>query len=143
MPEAGSPWVLRDGEVALETHFTGDWGENLTGLGTITGEESTLEEYLEEDLGIARRTWLNRSINKINIVETNKVATVESNGVPGIVGSTVSAAAMVWDERSATASAGAKPASAKRARMEVTLSVGSGTVKSGAAATGGGRPNKN
>jgi hypothetical protein len=50
---------------------------------------------------------------------------------------------MVWDERSATASAVEKPASAKRARMEVTLSVGSGTVKSGAAATGGGRPNKN
>jgi hypothetical protein len=88
LPETGSPCVLRDGKVALETHFTSERGKNLPGLGPVTGEKTTLEEHLEEDLGIARSPWLNRNIIKINIVETNKVATVESNGVPGIVVST-------------------------------------------------------
>lgn len=72
----------------------------------------------------------------------SNVPTVESKGVPGIVGSTTSAAAMVWDESRATASAGEKPASPKRSRILVTLSVGSGTVRSGAGASGGGRPKK-
>lgn len=60
-----------------------------------------------------------------------------------MVGSTTSAAAMVWEARRATTSGVEKPASAKRARIAVTLSVGSGTVRSGAGASGGGRPNEN
>jgi hypothetical protein len=86
---------------------------------------------------------------------------VLSKGVPGMVGSTTSyvqvvasaeceslqgvkltAAAMVWDARRETASTGENPASANLAKIVVTSSVGSGTVRSGAAATGGGRPEK-
>lgn len=54
----------------------------------------------------------------------------------------LTAAAMVWEESRATTSGGLNPASAKRARMAVTLSVGSGTVRSGAGALGAGRPRK-
>ena len=85
--------------------------------------------------------------------------TVLSKGVPGMVGSTSSyvgssarcesykmikltAAAMVWDTRREIASTGANPASANLAKIAVTLSVGSGMVRSGAGATGGGRPEK-
>ena len=85
--------------------------------------------------------------------------TVLSKGVPGIVGSTTSyvgpsvgrefcrtvkltAAAMVWEARRETASGGENPASANLAKIAVTVSVGSGTVRSGAGATGGGRPEK-
>jgi hypothetical protein len=49
---------------------------------------------------------------------------------------------MVWDARRETASTGENPASANLAKIVVTSSVGSGTVRSGAAATGGGRPEK-
>lgn len=79
----------------------------------------------------SRKTW------------ESKVPTVLSKGVPGMLGSTTSAAAMVCDASSATTSGGENPASAKRARIAVTESVGSGTVKSGAAAFGAGRPNLN
>ena len=87
---------------------------------------------------------------------------MESKGVPGMVTSTTSyilnefnilvileitdihtAAAMVCDERRATASGAENPASANLSRILVTVSVGSGTVKSGAGALGGGRPNMN
>lgn len=50
---------------------------------------------------------------------------------------------MVCEERRAIASWGENPASANRSRILVTLSVGSGTVRSGAGALGGGRPNMN
>jgi len=50
---------------------------------------------------------------------------------------------MVWDARRVTASTGENPASANLAKMVVTSSVGSGTVRSGAGASGGGRPEKN
>ncbi len=70
----------------------------------------------------------------------SKVSAVESNGVPGMVGSTLSAAAIEWlnekckpphdlalrstyDASKAITSRGEKSASAKRARMLVTLSV--------------------
>ena len=79
----------------------------------------------------SRKTW------------ESKVKGVESKGVPGIVVSTTSAAAMVCEARRATASLGLKPASAKRAKIAVTESVGSGMVRSGAAALGAGRPNLN
>jgi hypothetical protein len=134
---------LRNDEVGLEAHLTGDRGEHFAGLRAVTGEESTFEQNFQEDLGVTEKVKLARCREKVNIATTNKVPTVESKGVPGIVGSTTSAAAMVCDDRRATASCGENPASAKRARMAVTLSVGSGTVRSGAAATGGGRPNMN
>lgn len=62
------------------------------------------------------RSWVSRKNCE------SKVLGVESKGVPGIVGSMVSDAAMVWDARSATTSSGLNPASAKRARMFVTVS---------------------
>ena len=49
---------------------------------------------------------------------------------------------MVWEARRETASTGENPASANLAKIVVTSSVGSGTVRSGAGATGGGRPEK-
>lgn len=87
---------------------------------------------------------------------------VESNGVPGIEGSTWSAAATVclhislgqhrsmvnerdvaYEARRATTSAAVKPpASEKRARMLSTVSNGSGTVLSGAGWVASGRPMK-
>jgi hypothetical protein len=54
----------------------------------------------------------------------------------------LTAAPILWDARRATASEGERPASANLAKIAVTLSVGSGTVRSGAGATGGGRPSK-
>ena len=60
---------------------------------------------------------------------------VESKGVPGIEGSTKSAAAMVCEASNATTSGTLKPASAKRARMLSTVSNGSGISLSGDAAT--------
>jgi len=50
---------------------------------------------------------------------------------------------MVCEARRATTSEGLKPASANLARMAVTLSVGSGTVRSGAGPVGAGLPSKN
>lgn len=55
---------------------------------------------------------------------------VESNGVPGIEESTWSAAATVWEARSAMTSSGENPASAKRARILVTVSEGQSLSKS-------------
>lgn len=60
---------------------------------------------------------------------------VESNGVPGMVGSTRSAAATVCEASNATTSAGLKPTSANRERILSTVSKGSGTSLSGDAAT--------
>ena len=54
LPEAGGPWVLRDGKVTLETHFTVEGRQDFTGLRPVTREERTLEENFEEDLGIAK-----------------------------------------------------------------------------------------
>jgi hypothetical protein len=52
LPEAGSAGVACNDEVTLETHLTSERGEHLTGLGTVTWEQATLEQDLEEDLGI-------------------------------------------------------------------------------------------
>ena len=55
LPEAGSARVLGDGEVGLETHLTGNGGEDLTGEAESlvgVGELGALEEDLEEDLGV-------------------------------------------------------------------------------------------
>jgi len=55
LPEAGSARVLGDGEVGLETHLTGNGREDLAGEAERLvgiGELGTLEEDLEEDLGI-------------------------------------------------------------------------------------------
>lgn len=64
LPEAGSPWVLRDSEIGLQAHLTGQRRLNLTGLRTVSGEECALEEDLEEHLrverahgGIEGRAW--------------------------------------------------------------------------------------
>ena len=47
---------------------------------------------------------------------------VESNGVPGIVSSTLSAAATVWEARRAITSSGEKPASPNLSKILVTVS---------------------
>ena len=54
LPEASSPWVLGDGEVALKAHLTGEWGKNFTrSRGVVLVREClALEEDLEEDLGV-------------------------------------------------------------------------------------------
>ena len=100
----------------------------------------------------------------MNTCESN-VENVESKGEPGIVSSTWSAAATeclmmganyseqdvtlgiyeigAYEARSATTSAELKPASAKRSRMAVMVSKGSGTSRSGAGAVASGRPSMN
>ena len=107
------------------------------------------------------KVWPRSCVSRKNWV--SKISGVESKGVPGIDGSTWSAAAMVClripsaklpllqedaglthEARRATTSAGLKfPASLKRWRMLSTVSNGSGTVPSGAGAVGAGRPSKN
>jgi len=52
LPEASRPWVLRDPEVGLETHFSGKRRKHFSRLRSITGEEFTLEQNFEEDLSI-------------------------------------------------------------------------------------------
>lgn len=52
------------------------------------------------------------------------------------------AAATVWLDNSATISSGSNPASLNRSMIASTESVGSGTVRSGAASVGGGLPKK-
>ena len=56
---------------------------------------------------------------------------VESNGVPGIVGSTLSWAATECEARRSTTSTGEKPASPMRAKILLLSSDGSGTSRSG------------
>lgn len=53
----------------------------------------------------------------------SKTPGVESNGVPGMVGSTLSEAAMEWEARRATTSSELNPASLKRSRILVTESI--------------------
>jgi len=55
LPEAGSARVLGDGEIGLETHLTGNGGQDLTSEAERlvgVGELGALEEDLEEDLGV-------------------------------------------------------------------------------------------
>ncbi len=72
-----------------------------------------------------------RSVSTKNCV-SNELG-VESNGVPGIVGSTLSCAATVCDARRSTISTGEKPASPMRAKILLLSSEGSGTSRSGEA----------
>lgn len=45
---------MRDSEVGLETHFSVERREHFAGLGAISWEQGTFEEYLEEDLRVAK-----------------------------------------------------------------------------------------
>jgi hypothetical protein len=50
--KASGPCVLGDGEIGLEAHLTGERRKNFTGLRTVSWEGRSLEEDLEEYLGI-------------------------------------------------------------------------------------------
>ena len=52
LPGTGSPGILRDCKVALETHFTCYWGEDFTRLGAVAWPQRALEKDLKEDLGV-------------------------------------------------------------------------------------------
>ena len=67
LPEARSALIAGEGEVGLETHLTsvgaaaeGEWGGDLAGVVASSGETGTLQQDLEEDLGVEGEWSLRR-----------------------------------------------------------------------------------
>ncbi len=87
LPEAGSPWVLRDSEIGLQAHLTGQRRLNLTGLRTVSGEGCALEQDLEEHLrverahgGVEGRAW---DSGVDDVCCSDGVGREQSNGLGG------------------------------------------------------------
>ena len=69
LPEARSALVAGEGEVGLETHLTGvgaaaegEWRGDLAGVVGGSGEADTLQQDLEEDLGVEGERGLGRQL---------------------------------------------------------------------------------
>jgi hypothetical protein len=71
---------LRDDKVGLEAHLAGDWGEHFAGMREValTGERSTFEQNLQEDLGVTEKPTLAR------YHETNKCSSNSQGAHSGI-----------------------------------------------------------
>ena len=86
LPEARSTGITREDEIGLETHLSGDGRENFTRVGTVLARElSTLEENLEEDLGVegadGRIEGSSGDGNVNDVGSGNGVRGEESNGL--------------------------------------------------------------
>ena len=153
LPEARSPLVVCEAEVGLEAELAdigavgdGEGRSNLASVVAESGEADTLEEDLEEDLGIKSERRLMDGVSSAQqaLGTVSGVLLTLSKGAASRVGSTWSARATVWEARRETTSKGVNPpASSKRSRMSVMLSWGSGIRPSIAGAVALGRPARN
>ena len=131
--------------IRLEADFTPEGRLDLALISARAGEERAAELNLDEHLRVERREGRVKGRARDRLVDVvGRCDRVPDDGCGLILarchtGDEIGA----YEARSATTSAGLKPASAKRSRMEVMVSNGSGTSRSGAGAVASGRPSMN
>lgn len=143
LPFTSSTRVTSEVAIRLETNFTVERRQSFALVAGGTGEECTLELGLDEKLGVENvggRIEGSSGDGLINVVGSSDSVTID---IEWLIVHKTSNVRDTYEARRATTSAGLKPASAKRARILVTSSKGSGTSRSGEACLASGRPKRN